>query len=250
MHHQWNSRPPLPQWRRSHWRMTEVTWPSSSSTWSSRRSGSCQHTSGLSVMRSTPRRAPRCGRRSPTPPGKSGLVQEDAGVVDQPGHGLAVLVDVDHVLLGAVVLPLLGGQGGGRLLDPPGVLLVDEVGAVAAAALHELGRGPGEHPLAAVAEDAGPVAGQERGVEDPRPLLFVVLEAEPLVRVGRCRGHGEDVTACARARARRRRPLPGMPGPRVPDPHAGAGPVRPWTARRRLAPWQRPPKTSRRPPPS
>ena len=46
VHHQWNSSPPLPQWRRSHWRMVETTWPSSS-TWSSRRRGSCQQTSGL-----------------------------------------------------------------------------------------------------------------------------------------------------------------------------------------------------------
>src|SRR5580693_7823403 len=120
-----------------------------------------------------------------------GLVQEDAGIVDQPGDGLAALVLVDHALLGAVVLPLVRRQRGGCLLDPAGVLLVDEVGTVAAAALDELRSGTGEHALAAVAEYAGPVAGQERGVEDPRPLFLVVLEADPFVRVGRCRGHGQ-----------------------------------------------------------
>ncbi len=127
------------------------------------------------------------------------LVQEDAGVADQLGHGLAVLVDLNDVLLLAVVLPFLGGQGGRRLLDPPGVLLVDQVGAVAAAPLHELGGRPGEHALAPVAEDARPVAGEERGVEDPGPLLFVVFEAQPLVRVNGSRAMASDDTACVSA---------------------------------------------------
>ena len=156
-------------------------------------------------------------KAQPTPPAKSGLVEEDAGVVDEPRDGLAALVLVDHALLGAVVLPLVGRQGGGRLLDPAGVLLVDEVGAVAAAALDELGRGAGEHPLAPVAEDAGPVARQERDVEHPRPLFLVVLEADPLVRVGRCRGHGQ-ARYSVRTRAR---------GTPFPTREQRAGAVRP-----------------------
>ena len=123
-------------------------------------------------------------------PGEPGLVEEDAGVIDEPRHDLAVLVLVDDALLGAVVLPLLGAEGGRRLLDAAGVLLVDQMGAVAAAALHQFWRGAREHPLAAVAEDTGPVARQERDVERPRPLLLVVLEADPLVRVGRGLRHG------------------------------------------------------------
>ena len=165
--------------------------------WSSRRSGSCQHTSGLSVMKFTPRRAAAMWKAQPGAGREVRAVEEDAGVVDQPGHGLTVLVRVDDVLLDPVVLPLLRRQGRGGLLHPPGVLLVDEVRPVAAASLHQFGGGPGEHPLAAVAEDAGPVARQERDVEDPRPLLVLVLEAEPLVRVGRGAGHDVDVTARA-----------------------------------------------------
>ena len=63
------------------------------------------------------------------------------------------------------------------------VVLVDEVGAVAAAALLEVGGGTGEDALAAVAVDAGPRAGEEREVEDPGALFVGVFEADPLVEV-------------------------------------------------------------------
>ena len=82
-------------------------------------------------------------------------------------------------------LPLVGGQGGRCLLHPAGVLATGEVRPVGAAALHELGRRPGEHALAAPAEDARPVALEEGDVEEPRALLFGVREAHPLVGAGR-----------------------------------------------------------------
>src|SRR6185437_15299232 len=107
------------------------------------------------------------------------------GVVEQAGDGLTVLVRVDDVLLDPVVLPFLRRQGRGGLLDPPRVLLVDEMRPVTAATLDQLGSGTRQDALATIPEDAGPVARQERGVEDPRPLLVLIFEAEPLVCVGR-----------------------------------------------------------------
>src|SRR6185437_2103559 len=94
-------------------------------------------------------------------------VQKDAGVALDPGHDLAELVGPDHRLLRAVVLPLVRGEGLGDLLDSAGILLVDEVRAIAAASLRHLGGRTGEHPLATFAEDALPIAGQEGDIEDP-----------------------------------------------------------------------------------
>ncbi len=162
--------------------------------------------------------APRSGR-------EAGPVQEDAGVVDEAGHRLTMFVHVDDVLLRAVVLPLLGREGGRGLLDPTGVLLVDEVGAVAATALNQFGRRAGENTLAAVPEDAGPVTREERDVEHPRPLLLVVLEAEPLVCVCRGRRHSQDDTwlplrTQSRTRARVRAPVPRFADPAMQPPTA------------------------------
>ena len=171
----------------------------------------------------TPRRAAAMWKAQPAPAAKSGLFKKMQASPTQLGHGLAVLVDLDHVLLLAVVLPLFGGQGCRRLLDPPGVLLVDQVGAVAAAALHELGRRPGEHALAAVAEDAGPVAGEERGVEDPCPLLFVVLETQPLVRVDGFTRHVERrYSVCLLGRGTVRREIARRREPRRHEPRRRA----------------------------
>ena len=63
------------------------------------------------------------------------------------------------------------------------VVVVDEVGAVAAAALLELRCGFVEDSLAAAAVDAHVVRPQVRGVEDPGALLVGILEAHPLVQV-------------------------------------------------------------------
>ena len=118
-----------------------------------------------------------------------------------------MLVGVDHRLLGAVVLPLVGRQGLGDFLDAPGVLLVDQMGAVAAASLHELGCGAGEDALASLAEDALPIAGQETDVEDPGALLVLVLEADPLMGVDGGSRHDKDDTWSADTRATWRRAL-------------------------------------------
>ena len=63
------------------------------------------------------------------------------------------------------------------------VVVVDEVGAVAAAALRQLGGRLVEDPLAAAAEDAAPVRTQEAGIEHPRALLVGIFETHPLVEV-------------------------------------------------------------------
>ena len=82
-----------------------------------------------------------------------------------------------------VELPLLGGQALGVGQHGGLVVLVDEVGAVAAAPLLQIGGGTGEHALAAGAVDAGPRAGEERHVEDPGAVLVRVLEGDPLVEI-------------------------------------------------------------------
>ena len=63
MHHQWNSSPPGPQSRLSHWRTVEVTQPSSEVV-SSLLRGSCQQTSGFSSRGGIPRRARPCEGRN------------------------------------------------------------------------------------------------------------------------------------------------------------------------------------------
>ena len=139
--------------------------------------------------------------RAARPGAEVGAVQEDASVLVETGHQLAVLVGVDDRLLGAVVLPLGGREGLGDLLDTPCVLLVDQVGAITAAALHELGCGAGEHALAALAEDALPIARQEADVEDPGAFLVLVLEADPLTGVDGGSRHDKDDTWSTDARA-------------------------------------------------
>ena len=115
-----------------------------------------------------------------------GAVQEDARAVDEAGLDLAGLVRLGGpglAVADVVELPLLGGEALGVGEHRRLVVLVDEVGAVAAAALLELGGGPGEHALAPVAVDARPRAGEERDVEDPGALFVGVLEGDPLVEV-------------------------------------------------------------------
>src|SRR5207244_10792924 len=75
------------------------------------------------------------------PAGDAGAVQEHTRAVDQPGHELALLGRARHAPgpTRAPELPLLGREGLGQGDGPVAVVLVDEVGAVRAAALHELG---------------------------------------------------------------------------------------------------------------
>ena len=63
------------------------------------------------------------------------------------------------------------------------VVIVDEVGAVAAAALLEFGRGAGQHARTATTVDAGPGAQQERHVEHPGAVFVGIVEREVLVEV-------------------------------------------------------------------
>src|SRR6185503_16983753 len=101
------------------------------------------------------------------------------------GDAGAVLLGADEAALAplAAELPLLVGQAVGGGLDGGHVVVVDEVGAVAAATLHELGRRSGEHALAPLPVDARPVGEEERDVEDPRAILLGILEAHVLVEV-------------------------------------------------------------------
>ncbi len=112
-------------------------------------------------------------------------IEKDAGVLDEARHDVAVaLHSRGAVLTLGLELPLIGGEALGGALDAPLVLFVHEVGPVAAASLHQLGGGPGEHALTAVAEDAGPVTFEECHVEHPGALTLEVFETDPLVRVG------------------------------------------------------------------
>jgi hypothetical protein len=83
------------------------------------------------------------------------------------------------------VLPLLVGQAVGVVEHGVGVVLVDQVGAVAAAALLQLGGGRRQDPLAALPVDAVPGAGEERHVEHPGPRLVRGVERHVFVQVGR-----------------------------------------------------------------
>src|SRR5262249_6993455 len=78
-------------------------------------------------------------------------------------------------------LPFGVGQLPGDALDVVAILLVGRVGAVRAAALHQLGRGLGEHALAALPEDALPRRREERDVALPAlPFLAAGRDRHPL----------------------------------------------------------------------
>ena len=137
-------------------------------------------------------------QRTPDAAGEPGAVEEDAGVVDEPAHGHVAAVRPRRtpgrgtLLAGLrVELHLVGPQADERLHHVGDVVVVDEVGSVAAAPLLELGRRSVEDPLAALTVDAAIVRTQERGVEHPRALLVGILEADPLVQIlgyGGCDG--------------------------------------------------------------
>ena len=97
---------------------------------------------------------------APSTPGKAGAVQEDAAVLDHPSLAAAVVVLFGH-LVGAMELPLLGGEFLGPLLHSLLVVLVREVSAERAAAV--VGA-IGVDPFAPRTEDAAPVAGQPREI--------------------------------------------------------------------------------------
>src|SRR5664280_2428077 len=128
-------------------------------------------------------------------------VEKDTGVLHEFRDDFAVLLNPRgaRTALG-LELPLVVGQTFGGLFYPLLVLLVGEVRAVTAAALHEFGRWLGEDPLTPGTKDARPVTFEEGDVEHPRAKPFVVLETDPLVGVRRYQGHDEKVTWCVRPR--------------------------------------------------
>ncbi len=129
-------------------------------------------------------------------PGESGTVEEDAGVVGEPGHEgrLALVVGVaaaDRALLARlrVVLHVLGSYPCEPAGDVGCVGAIDEVGAEAATPLHRFGRGFVEDSHASTSVDAGEVRSQERRVEDPGPMLVGIIETDPFVQIFG-NGHG------------------------------------------------------------
>jgi hypothetical protein len=132
--------------------------------------------------------------------GETRTVEEDARAIDELRGGLALVVDVEEAGLAgcALQLPMVLGEPPSRLHHRLDVGVVDEVRAVAAAALHHRRGVTVEYALAPAAVDATPVGAQERCIEDPRALFVPVLEGNPFVQVeggaggivGRCNsGH-------------------------------------------------------------
>ena len=126
----------------------------------------------------------------PTPPAKPGRFRKMQAsstrrviVVGSPvGVGLAGTHETAPHGLG-MELHLLGLDPHERPHDDLHVVVVDEVGAVAAAPLLELLGRPVEHALAALAVDALVVRPEERRVELPGSLLVGILERDELVDV-------------------------------------------------------------------
>ena len=145
VHHQWKSSPPSPQSRRFHSRSRDVTWPFSSVECSSR-IGTCQHTLGFQSSGRSPASSAAMCSAQPAPPAKPGPVEEDAGVVDEPGDGrpstpssLGSPGRRNPPRRALAWNCIWSGRRRTNACDDVGdVVLVDEVGAVAAAALLEL----------------------------------------------------------------------------------------------------------------
>ena len=115
---------------------------------------------------------------------EAGPIQEDAGIVDDLGGPFAVFVLVDWAAhLGGSVsqLPLVGSE----LLDAGhrglAVVIIEEVGAIGAAAVFVLGGHLRKHALAAPSVDAAVLARQKCDVELPA-VAIVVGECDPLVQ--------------------------------------------------------------------
>src|SRR5262249_32274277 len=150
--------------------------------------------------------------------GETRAVEEDAGVVDEAGDARAVLLHPMEAAAASLapVLPLLVGEPRRRRRHGGEILVVDEVGAVAAAALLELGGRPGEHALTSAAVDARPRRQEERDIEDPRPFFVGVLEADVLGQVVRDDGgHGWTLRGAAMNGDAGSRSLPSRPMPAV-----------------------------------
>ena len=142
-------------------------------------------------------------QRAPGTLGEPGSVEEDARVVGQPGDrgGRAVVLGagVEEALRHRFVVELhVTRPETHEVAHHVGdVVLVGEVGAVAAAPLLHLGGVGVEDALAALAVDAPVARAQERRVEHPRALFGGVGAAHPLAHIlglGSSRlGHGAIV---------------------------------------------------------
>ena len=159
---------------------------------SSRRSGSCQQTSGFSSTWLRPSAMAAMCSAQPAPAGNPGRFRKmqapSTSRVPRSPSGSFLTTPFRPCLWNC---QMSGVSVGRRPLHVAGVLLPGEVRAVRAAPLRQLGRRTGQHALASVAEDARPGAGQERDVEQPGPFLVGIVEADPLV------GHRAD-SSCSR----------------------------------------------------
>ncbi len=89
---------------------------------------------------------------------KVGTIEENTGVLDQFGDEFATLRCSGRSAAALVLeLPLVGGESCCGEFDSLAIILVGEVCAVAATPLDQFGCGAGQHALAAIAKDAGPV---------------------------------------------------------------------------------------------
>ena len=169
VHHHANSSPPSPQPSRPNSVSTEVTELSSSSSRSNVRNGSCQHTVGLVSVKCLPVfSACRCNAQ-PGPASKPGRLRNThASSCRRVRH--SSLPALAHTPFLSPIDLNCHSSSPSRLASFSTCSLTFFSGlvrAVRAAALHQLGRGLGEHALAALAEDAAPRRHEERHVDLP-----------------------------------------------------------------------------------
>ena len=182
--------PPSPQSRRFHSRSREVTCPRSS-VWCSSRIGTCQHTLGFQSSGRSPASSAAMWSAHPTPPSNPGRFRKM-----QASSTKRVAVVADPSASGSPVRrkPFLTAFAwncmcSGRTRTNADttvcdVVVVDEVGAVAAAALREvLGRRRRARPGTPRRRCSDEFESRIRRVEHPGALLLGVLERDPLVEV-------------------------------------------------------------------
>ncbi len=119
-------------------------------------------------------------------------VEKDAGIINKSSRDGAVLVSLrDATCTFGLELPLFVAECGSPTLNLSDVVIINEVCAVGAAALHQLFCRTSEDALTPIAKDAGPVARQERDVKDPGSFFSSIGKAHPFVKVSReFRSHG------------------------------------------------------------
>jgi hypothetical protein len=117
---------------------------------------------------------------------KIGSIQENAGILHQPGREVTLLGSLDDALLASLFeLPLIGRELLGDLFNLFGIVFIDEMCAVAATTLDEFGGVTGQDTLAAAPKDARPIAFEPGDVESKRAMFSLALETKPFVSVKR-----------------------------------------------------------------